>query len=41
MECLDKITNEQIWWRPNETSNSIGNLVLHLCGNVRQWIGTG
>jgi uncharacterized damage-inducible protein DinB len=27
-----------IWWRPNEQSNSVGNLVLHLCGNVRQWI---
>jgi uncharacterized damage-inducible protein DinB len=41
LECLDKLSNDQIWWRPNETSNSIGNLVLHLCGNVRQWIGTG
>jgi len=41
LECLDKLNNEQVWWRPNETSNSIGNLVLHLCGNVRQWIGTG
>ena len=27
-----------MWWRPNEASNSIGNLVLHLCGNVTQWI---
>ena len=41
IECLEKLTDEQIWWRPNESSNSIGNLVLHLCGNVRQWIGTG
>jgi uncharacterized damage-inducible protein DinB len=41
LTCLDKLTNEQIWWRPNESSNSIGNLVLHLCGNVRQWIGSG
>jgi len=41
VECLDQLTDEQIWWRPNESSNSIGNLVLHLCGNVRQWIGTG
>jgi len=41
LECLDKLTNDQVWWRPNETSNSIGNLVLHLCGNVRQWIGSG
>lgn len=41
LECLDKLTNAQVWWRPNESSNSIGNLILHLCGNVRQWIGTG
>jgi hypothetical protein len=32
------LTEEQIWWRPNEASNSIGNLVLHLNGNVRQWL---
>lgn len=32
------LTLEQIWWRPNEASNSIGNLMLHLAGNVRQWI---
>jgi len=35
------LTDEQIWWRPNEESNSIGNLVLHLCGNARQWIVSG
>ena len=39
--CLDKLTDEQIWWRPNEESNSIGNLILHLCGNARQWIISG
>ena len=38
--CLEKLTDEQIWWRPNEESNSIGNLILHLCGNARQWIVT-
>jgi uncharacterized damage-inducible protein DinB len=35
------LTDEQIWWRPNEGSNSIGNLILHLAGNVRQWIVAG
>lgn len=30
--------DEDVWWRPNEVSNSIGNLVLHLCGNLEQWI---
>ena len=39
--CLEKLTDEQIWWRANEESNSIGNLVLHLCGNARQWIVMG
>lgn len=39
--CLRRLTLEQIWWRPNESSNSIGNLVLHLSGNVRQWIVSG
>ena len=38
--CVESLTPEQIWWRPNEASNSIGNLVLHLNGNVRQWIVT-
>jgi uncharacterized damage-inducible protein DinB len=36
--CAESLTTEQIWWRPNEASNSIGNLLLHLNGNVRQWI---
>ena len=36
--CVESLTTEQIWWRPNEASNSIGNLLLHLSGNVRQWI---
>ena len=39
--CLERLTDEQIWWRPNSESNSIGNLVLHLCGNARQWIVCG
>lgn len=39
--ALAELTDEQIWWRPNEYSNSIGNLILHLAGNVRQWIISG
>ena len=39
--CLERLSDEQIWWRANEESNSIGNLVLHLCGNARQWIVSG
>jgi uncharacterized damage-inducible protein DinB len=40
-QCLDTLTEDEIWWRAHETDNSIGNLVLHLSGNVRQWIVCG
>jgi len=36
--ALDALTDADVWWRPNEASNSIGNLLLHLRGNVTQWI---
>jgi uncharacterized damage-inducible protein DinB len=36
--CLGLLTDDDIWWRPNDASNSIGNLILHLCGNVTMWI---
>jgi uncharacterized damage-inducible protein DinB len=29
---------EQVWWRANPRSNSAGNLILHLCGNLTQWV---
>ena len=35
---VESLTDEQVWWRPNEASNSVGNLILHLDGNVRQWL---
>jgi uncharacterized damage-inducible protein DinB len=37
-QSVESLTPEQIWWRPNAESNSIGNLMLHLNGNVRQWV---
>jgi hypothetical protein len=37
--CILRLDSEQIWDRGQGAQNSIGNLVLHLCGNVRQWIG--
>jgi uncharacterized damage-inducible protein DinB len=40
-QCLERLSDEQVWWRANDQSNSIGNLLLHLCGNVRQWIVSG
>jgi uncharacterized damage-inducible protein DinB len=39
--CLDRLSDSDIWWRANEASNSIGNLILHLCGNVTMWIVGG
>ena len=39
--CLGKLNEEQVWARGSENENAIGNLVLHLCGNVRQWIVAG
>ncbi|MGE5244368.1 MAG: DUF1572 family protein [Betaproteobacteria bacterium] len=35
--AVESLADDQVWWRPNEASNSIGNLILHLNGNVRQW----
>lgn len=40
-DCVDRLTDDQIWLRHSENENSVGNLILHLSGNVRQWIGHG
>lgn len=37
-KCLDELTEEEIWKRPNPSSNSIGNIIIHLCGNITQYI---
>jgi hypothetical protein len=39
-KCVESLTVEQVWSRPNAASNSVGNLLLHLDGNVRQWLVT-
>ena len=39
--CVKKLTEEQIWQRQGAYENAVGNLVLHLCGNARQWIMHG
>src|SRR5688572_2053140 len=36
--CVGQLSDEQVWWRPAEGMNSIANLMLHLSGNMRQWI---
>jgi hypothetical protein len=38
MHCIDQLSDEQIWWRPPNGLNAIGNLLLHLTGNVKQVI---
>jgi hypothetical protein len=40
-DCVGRLNHEQIWTRNADNVNSVGNLILHLCGNVRQWIGFG
>jgi len=40
-DCVGRLNHDQIWARSAENVNSVGNLILHLCGNVRQWIGFG
>ena len=41
LKCLDLLNENQVWERPNEKLSYVGNLVLHLAGNVRQWIHSG
>ena len=40
-DCLGRLTPEQIWARHSENENAVGNLILHLSGNIHQWIGSG
>jgi len=35
---VEVLSEEQLWWRPNDACNSVGNLILHLNGNVQQWL---
>ncbi|HUI77538.1 MAG TPA: DinB family protein [Bryobacteraceae bacterium] len=39
--CLGRLSDDQVWARGQENENAIANLILHLCGNVRQWIIAG
>src|SRR5690242_12066298 len=40
-KTVNALPEELLWWRPNEQANSVGNLLMHLEGNVRQWIVGG
>jgi len=39
--CLDELSEDEVWTRGSDNENAVGNLVLHLCGNLRQWILAG
>ena len=39
--CVDVLPTDALWRRDDASENSIGNLLLHLSGNVRQWIVSG
>lgn len=39
--CVEELTEEQLWWRPNEQANSVGNLVLHMSGSMRHYLLRG
>jgi hypothetical protein len=39
--CLGQLDDAQLWWRPRLQMNSAANVVLHLCGNLRQWLASG
>jgi uncharacterized damage-inducible protein DinB len=39
--AVEALPPDALWWRPNEQSNSVGNLLMHLAGNIRQWVVGG
>jgi uncharacterized damage-inducible protein DinB len=40
-DCVARLSEDEVWWRPNPAVNSVGNLLLHLHGNLSQWILDG
>ncbi len=38
LRCVEQLSEAQVWARGGEWDNSVGNLLLHLEGNMRQWI---
>lgn len=41
MHCLNQLKEEYVWYRPNGGVNSIGIIINHLCGSIRQWFISG
>jgi uncharacterized damage-inducible protein DinB len=40
-QCVGLLSTDQLWWRPNPQCTSVGNILLHLCGNLSQWVLAG
>ena len=38
--CLNQIDDSEVWWHPAEACNCIGNIIVHLCGNIGQWMNS-
>jgi len=36
--AVEALSEDEIWWRPNESANSIGNLILHLAGSLDHYL---
>ena len=41
LHCVAQLSQDDLWWRPQPGMNAVGNVVLHVCGNLRQWVVTG
>ena len=39
--CVEELPDDDIWWREHETNNGVGNLLLHLTGNLNQFVLSG
>lgn len=37
-KCFLQLSDADMWWQPNESSNSVGTIILHLCGNIGQYV---
>lgn len=40
-KCLSMISEEELWFTPNKNTPSMGSLILHLCGNCKEWVLSG
>src|SRR4029453_18523601 len=41
VRCVEMLSDREVWWRANPESNTVGNLLVHLAGNMQQWIISG